>query len=102
MENTPFVPGTSVSFQYTRNDETFTIYARILSQYRMNPELITCITPHGSIFRVAQDTLHFLTDRDELSKLEFLEKESLSVNYNMYNTLFDKMLTFEISENEVV
>lgn len=102
MENTPFVTGTSVSFQYKRNAETFTIYARILSQYRMNPKLITCITPHGSIFRVAQDILHLLTDSDELSKLEFLEKESLSINYNMYNTIFDKMLNFENSENEVV
>lgn len=102
METTSFVAGTPVSFEYVRYEDTLTIYARILSIYRNDDTLVTCITPHGSIFRVSQEKLHLLENKEELSRLRFIEKESLSINYNMYNTIFDSVLNFENIANEVV
>ena len=102
METTSFVAGTPVSFEYVRYEDTLRIYARILSIYSNNDNFVTCITPHGSVFRVSQDKLYLLEDKEYLSRLQFIEKESMSINFNMYNTLFDHILNFENNVNEVV
>lgn len=102
MKTTSFVAGTPVSFEYVRYEDTLTIYARILSIYRNDDKFVTCVTPHGSVFRVSQDTLHLLENKEDLTRLQFIEKESMSINFNMYNTLFNHIPNFENIANEVV
>ena len=82
--NFTYKPGTPVVFQ-VKNDENFNnVYARVLTIYKNDKTYITCITPHGSIFRVKTDNLYFIDDESTLEKLKNIETDAISLNYHIF------------------
>jgi hypothetical protein len=101
METLEFSKGAPVFFEFQKNREKIRVYARAYCPYRENEDFITCITPHGSFFRVFFTKLNYLIDSEDLEKLRYIEDEALSINNNVYNNIFNTMFDFTKKTNEV-
>lgn len=87
--------GTPIKFKIlSDNIESNEVFAKVLCSNINNNNTISCITPHGSIFKVHHSNVKRLTESIDLDKIKLLEEDSLTTNSFTYNNLFDNFNTF--------
>lgn len=83
---TPFKTKLPVAFIAEKGKK---IYARVLCHLAEDEKNIRCITPHGSIFLVDRDESILKLSKEDLLKLEEVEKNAMDEFNVLYNDLFN-------------
>lgn len=73
------------------------IYTRILCEFVKDATFASCITPHGSIFRIKKSDIIYDLTNDEKSTIKEYEKDALEKQGTVYNNIFTKSELEEFS-----
>lgn len=80
-------PGTPVILdgELIGSNKATQIRMRLLSPLQNDLDIVTCITPHGSIIRVGRSNVSEITVDSELEILHSLEEQAEKMGYKPYN-----------------
>ena len=87
--------GTPIKFEILSDSvECNEVFAKVLCSNINNTHTVSCITPHGTIFKVHYSNVILLTESIDIDKIKLLEADSLKTNSLTYNNIFSNCNNF--------